>query len=285
MKKIKKVAVYVNSKCDKSGRYTASALDFLRSGGADITMLEKDAALVKNIDAFKFVDDIDALVDGADALIMLGGDGTMLDICGAAARRDVPIFGINLGHLGFLTSVEKSEIKKVECLFSGEYIIEERMMMDVAVGGVVLASLNEAALFSSETSKIAHFSLFCDGKKVIDLSADGLIISTPTGSTAYSLSAGGPVIDPSTALFCVTPVCPHALGSRPIIFSADSVLGVSGVTAAAPSEITVSVDGKDKLAVKKSDTVKISRSKLVTKIIKVGEDRFFDILNTKFYKR
>jgi len=283
MNKIKKVAVYVNAKCDKSGKYTASTLDFLQKYGAEITMLNKDAARAENIDVFKFVDSVDELTDCADALIMLGGDGTMLDISEAAARHGVPIFGINLGHLGFLTSVEKNDIKKVSCLFTGEYIIEERMMMDVAVGDSVFTSLNEAALFSSETSKIAHFSLLCDGRKVIELSADGLLVSTPTGSTAYSLSAGGPVIDPLTSLFCVTPVCPHALGSRPIVFSANSVLGVFG--ASSSSGITVSVDGKDKIAVEENGTVTISKSELVTKIIKTGEDRFFDILNTKFYKR
>lgn len=285
MKKIKKVAVYVNRKCDKSGKYTAAALDILKSCGAEITMCEKDAALAKSIDGFKFVDTIDELADGSDALIMLGGDGTMLEICGAAARHRVPIFGINLGHLGFLTSVEKTDVGKLSCLFSGDYTTEKRMMIDVETGGSVYTALNEAALFSAETSKIAHFSLFCDGRKAIDIASDGLIVSTPTGSTAYSLSAGGPIIDPSTELFCVSPVCPHALGSRPIVFSADSVLGVSGITSGSSAGITVLVDGKKKIPVAKDDAVKISRSALVTETIKIGEDRFFDILNTKFYKR
>lgn len=290
MKKIKNVSVYVNRERDENGKYARAATAVLSSHGATVKMVKKDADIVgKHIDTFKFVDNIDELLSGADALVMLGGDGTMLDVCGAAARHGVPVLGINLGHLGFLTSVERDETDKISALFDGSFTVEERMMTDVTVSDgkdeKTFTALNEVTVFSSTSSKVASFTLSCDGRRVIKFKADGIIVSTPTGSTAYSLSAGGPIIDPSTELFCATPICPHVLGSRPIVFSADSVLEISGKTDSADTGINVTIDGREQLHASENSTVSVKRSPLKTKIIKIGADRFFDIVNTKLYNR
>ncbi|MBR6050984.1 MAG: NAD(+)/NADH kinase [Clostridia bacterium] len=289
MKKIKNVSLYLNRERDDADKYVHAALNVLTKHGASVTMLHGCEDVGGHIDVFKYVDDIDELVSEADALIMLGGDGTMLRVCGASARRGVPILGINLGHLGFLTGIERDDIDKIASLFSGDYSIEERMMLDVtATDGDNISSytsLNDVTVFSSASSKIASFTLSCDGRRVISFKADGIIVSTPTGSTAYSLAAGGPIIDPLTDLICVTPVCPHSLGSRPIVFSADSVLEISGKTNSSDTGVVVTPDGINQLHVSESSKTVIRRSALRTKIIKIGENRFFDIVNTKLYNR
>lgn len=289
MKKIKNVSLYINRERDEGDRCAHAVLDILNKNGASVTMLRDCEDVDVHIDALKYVDSIDELVSGADALIMLGGDGTMLRVCGACARSNVPILGINLGHLGFLTSIERDDTDKIASLFSGDYSIEERMMLDVTVtDGDKKSSytpLNDVTVFSSTSSKIASFTLTCDGRRVISFKSDGIIVSTPTGSTAYSLAAGGPIIDPLTELICVTPVCPHALGSRPIVFSAASVLEISGKTNSSNTGVVVTPDGKRQLRASQYSKTVISRSELKTKIIKIGENRFFDIVNTKLYNR
>lgn len=289
MKKIKNVSLYINRERDEGNRCAHAVLDILNKNGASVTMLRDCEDVDVHIDALKYVDSIDELVSGADALIMLGGDGTMLRVCGACARSNVPILGINLGHLGFLTSIERDDTDKIASLFSGDYSIEERMMLDVTVTDgdkkSSYTTLNDVTVFSSTSSKIASFTLTCDGRRVISFKSDGIIVSTPTGSTAYSLAAGGPIIDPLTELICVTPVCPHALGSRPIVFSAASVLEISGKTNSSNTGVVVTPDGKRQLRASQYSKTVISRSELKTKIIKIGENRFFDIVNTKLYNR
>lgn len=289
MKKIENVSLYLNRERGDADKYVRATLDVLTKHGASVTMLRDCESIGGNIDTFKYVDNIDELVSGADALIMLGGDGTMLRVCGASARCGVPILGINLGHLGFLTGIERDDTDKIASLFSGDYSIEERMMLDVAVyDGDSISNytpLNDVTVFSSTSSKIASFTLSCDGRRVISFKADGIIVSTPTGSTAYSLAAGGPIIDPLTELICVTPVCPHSLGSRPIVFSADSVLEISGRTNSSDTGVVVTPDGKKQLHISENSKTVIRRSELKTKIIKIGENRFFDIVNTKLYNR
>ena len=290
MKKIKKVAVYINSDKDESGVYTKKVLDVLSGGGADISVLKAHGTPEIDINISKYFDNIDDLLSDVEAFVVLGGDGTILDICGDAARHGVPVLGINFGHLGFLTSFEKEDLENARCIFTGEYHIEERMMADVHVEDGDLTrdfiALNEAAVFSGEYSRIASFFIKCDGRHAIDARADGMIVATPTGSTAYSLSAGGPVIDPQTELFCVTPISPHELGSRPIVFSGTSVLQMHGRTGGAKrSGITVTVDGRNPTYISENALVTVKKSDHVMKMIKSGPDRFFDILNNKFYNR
>ena len=280
MKKIKRIAVYANVKRDENGDYLKKTVEALKSNGAEVKLLASEA---RGLGGVEVCDSTDALLSGVDMLITLGGDGTMLEMCNEAARFGVPVLGINLGHLGFLTALERDGISRVGELLSGAFTVEERMMLDVVIGGKTYTALNDVTFYSSESSRIGSFTLSCDGKKIVDVRADGLIISTPTGSTAYSLSAGGPIIDPAEKLFCVTPVCPHLLSSRPIVLPANSALGVSGMTDSTLRGINVTVDGMVKAYLPENEEVRVKKSASVAKTVRLGSDGFFDIVNKKLY--
>ena len=286
MNQLKNIAIYVNPNHDENGDFTRKTIEKLKKHKPSISALEPMRDLIGEDISIIWKKDLESLLKNADILIMLGGDGTMIDMSCEAAKTGVPVLGINLGHLGFLTTIEKNEIELLDVVFDGNYIIDERMMLEVSIGeGKKLNALNETAFFSSTNSKIAEFSLSCDGHHVIDLKSDGLIVATPTGSTAYSLSAGGPIIDPSTELFCATPVCPHTLGSRPIIFSARSTLGVKGHTNDRATGIIVTCDGRSRTYVDDESEITVMKSMHKLKTVKIGETRFFDIVNTKLYNR
>ena len=166
----------------------------------------------------------DEIYKKADLAVVLGGDGFILDAARRAAPADVPILGINLGRIGYMTELEVDEISLIEKYFSGDYRIDERAMLEVSVissnNNAKFSSfaLNDIVIANGSTARIVDLQLLEDGEVVSSYRADGLIVSTPTGSTAYSLSAGGPIIDPKLACFCATPICPHSLDSRPIVF-------------------------------------------------------------------
>lgn len=227
------------------------------------------------------------MLRNADIIVVLGGDGSILDICEKAATHDLPVLGINLGHLGFLTSLEKDDIKLLSEFADGNYTVEERMMADVKIidCGISheLHALNDIVVTSGARAKIADFCVSCDDSTQINVRADGVIVATPTGSTAYSLSAGGPVIDPKTELFCLTPVCPHSLTSRPIVFSGNSVISVSGKTHSAQTDIYVAPDGRNGIQVSEKAVIEIKKSELKTKLVRIGNYRFFDTLSKKMY--
>jgi NAD+ kinase len=226
----------------------------------------------------------------ADVAIVLGGDGSMLDACEKAAPVGLPVLGVNLGNLGFLTTIEKNEISKLADGFENGFETEERMMLSVHVKDgereTSFSVLNEVTITSSVCSKIATVELKCDDSVALSCLADGVIIATPTGSTAYSLSAVGPMTDPALESICVTPVCPHSLTTRPLVFAPTSHLTASGKTnCQANSGILVTPDGKDGLLVSEKAEITVTRSPLKTKLAKVNKHRFFDILSNKMYRK
>lgn len=223
----------------------------------------------------------------ANMIIVLGGDGSILEISEKAATHGLPVLGINLGHLGFLTTLERDDVLKLAELARGNYTIDERMMASVRIVDSSVSheffALNDVTVTSASRAKIGSFNVSCDGKTNINFKADGVIISTPTGSTAYSLSAGGPVIDTSTELFCMTPLCPHSLTSRPIVFSGNSVITISGSTGGPVSDVFVTSDGRSGLQISENARIEIRRSDCKMKIVRLGNDGFFDILSKKMY--
>ena len=237
-----------------------------------------------------FESDEHALLDACDMLLVLGGDGTMLDFSVRAAEISKSVVGINCGHLGFLTAMERNEVEKLSQIVRGDYQIENRMLLDVQIesDGFVATylAMNEVVVASGAHSKIAEFSLSSATGKILDYRADGLIIATPTGSTAYSLSAGGPVIDPVASLFSVTPICPHSLLRGSVILSSDTKLMLSGETKdLGTSDIYFAVDGKHGRLISKDTKIHIQRSQHQAAIVKIGENRFYDILETKLNRK
>ncbi|MBO5294654.1 MAG: NAD(+)/NADH kinase, partial [Clostridia bacterium] len=192
---------------------------------------------------------IDSVYNEADLLIVLGGDGTILEAGRRAAQRDIPILGINLGRLGYMAELELSELEMLGRLFTGEYTLEERSMLRVellnAAGEMksFCHALNDAVISNGSVPRMIDLELSENGTVVTNYRADGLIIATPTGSTAYSMSAGGAVVDPAVPCFCVTPICPHSFGARPLIFSDSTVLEVRNVCAR-EKMLYLTVDGR-----------------------------------------
>lgn len=231
----------------------------------------------------------DELIDLCEVAIAIGGDGTTLSVAKKAARRGRHILGINAGRLGFMSGLEKDELYLLEKVVSGEYEIDERMMLKAQLmsGGKVLSThhcLNDAVISRGNFARLIDIYISCGGRKVMDMRADGVIISTPTGSTAYSMAAGGPVVSPDADCIISTPICPHSLRDRSIIFSSDKELVIR--TDSDKSNYPVlTVDGQEAVDIKGKSEVKISKSEMTTKLIKLKPENFYEILSKKLIER
>ncbi len=195
----------------------------------------------------------------ADVMVVFGGDGTVLRVAADCAVNDTPIFAVNLGKLGFLTEAEPFETDEVvDLLLKGEYSCSSRSMLNVECDGKVYLALNEAVVARGTLTKMIKIDAYADSLLVDRYFADGVIIATPTGSTAYSLSAGGPIVDPEVAAFVLTPVGSHSLHTRPIVFSDKKVIELK--VAKTDTFAYLSIDGRDVMKLQNGETVKISLS-------------------------
>ena len=237
-------------------------------------------------DALSFVWDGRSGTEGETAALVLGGDGSIIEASHRLLGQNVPILGINYGHVGFMTGIEIGEAELLNRLFTGAYVLEERMMLDARVtdrDGAERGSftvLNDIVLTNGPVARLIAFDVFCDGVLIETCRADGMIFATPTGSTAYSLSAGGPVLDPSIAAVCVTPICPHTLSSRPVIFRGNSVLHIEHIRSNNAS-VWLNADGREDLSIGTGDRIEIRRSVHKTRLIRVREGGFLDVLRAK----
>ena len=288
---LRKIAIFPNSEYDREYAYTGQAVRVLSENGI-LSILSSSAKPFFKEEhlSVQFFDDADAMMDACDAILVLGGDGTMIDYSVRAAEKNKPAIGVNLGHLGFLMALERTEIKDLSALAEDRFTVESRMLLDaqILLNGEVIHSqriLNDIVVASGVRSKIAEFSLSCTPGGKLDYRADGIIVATPTGSTAYSFSAGGPVIDPTASIFSVMPVCPHSLLSRAILLSPENSLTVSGSTRDHLTDIHVTMDGKNSRLIPKEAEIHIKKSEYTAKIIKIGSTRFYDILETKLNKK
>ena len=229
---------------------------------------------------------LEAVYAEADIIIVLGGDGTILEVARRAANRGTPILGINLGRLGYMAELEMSGLDGLDALFTGEYTLDKRSMLRVellAAGGELRSfcyALNDAVISNGSVSRIVDLELSQGGKHVANYRSDGLIIATPTGSTAYSMSAGGAVVDPSVPCFCVTPICPHSFGARPMIFSDSAMLEIRNVCAR-EKMLYLTVDGRMNFELYRNQTVRITKSDLQTNLIRLTPTSFYSNLRAK----
>lgn len=228
----------------------------------------------------------DSDLDKCDAAIVLGGDGSIIEASHRLLRRQIPIIGINFGHVGFLSELEINETALLDKICTGEYSIDERMMLDASVFDEngdergCFTVLNDLVLTNGPVARLIKFDVICDGVKIETCRADGTIISTPTGSTAYSLSAGGPVLEPSLDGICLTPICPHTLNSRPVIFRADSTIRITNIINN-NSSVYFNADGRDVIPINSGDTIEIRRSEYKTRLIRIKESGFLGVLRGK----
>ena len=244
--------------------------------------------------AFTFLP-MDELYAHADLLIVLGGDGTILEAARRAALRGTPILGINLGRVGYMAELEMGELDRLAQLFdrvtaeghvAASYTMETRSMLRVevlTVEGEVrqqMYGLNDAVITNGSVSRIVDIELAENGVPVTSYRADGLIVATPTGSTAYSMSAGGPVTDPRVKCFCVTPICPHSLAARPMIFPDESILEIRNVCQR-EKMLYLTVDGRTNCELYRGEVVRITKSPLETRLVRLKECGFYNRLRLK----
>lgn len=279
---MKKIAVIPNSSKDLELVNTRRLVEFLHDK-SEVYMDKTYSVLGMNV---KYVPS-DAIYDNADYVIVLGGDGTILQRAAQCAKRKIPVLGINLGKIGFMTEIEIEDIENaLTKLLNGDFSIEKRMMMKAVVkkGNEVRFSfhaLNDIVVSKSVGEKLVCIELLTDGEAVNRYTADGLIIATPTGSTGYSISAGGPVVDPCMRLYIATPICAHMLSVRSAVLSSDKVMRIKLNSEYGGREAVVTGDGDIQGYIKDCDEVVITESEYDFELIKIGNQSFYDTLIKK----
>ncbi len=231
--------------------------------------------------------DMASLLQACDVAIAVGGDGTIIHTAKCAAAYGKPVLGINSGRLGFTAGLELSELGELVRLIDGDYDTEERMLLDIVVEGENgterYSALNEAVISRGALSRMIEVGVCNRDRHVSDYQADGVIVATPTGSTAYSLSAGGPIVDTTLHCLLLTPICPHSLHSRPYIFEPDAVLTLTPKRAEAA--VFVTVDGEAAIRIAEGGTVRVSRSVQSARLIKLKHKPFYQVLDDKLTNR
>lgn len=223
-----------------------------------------------------------------DIGLTIGGDGTLLNACRKVADRDIPVCGINIGRLGFLADIELTELEsKLDKILNNDYRIEERLMIAAIIKRdrvmtYVGSAINDIVVTKGGFARMLTLGLSIDDYLVANYQADGLIVSTSTGSTGYSLSAGGPIINPSLKLLLVTPICPHTLNARPMIISQDEEVRIN--IAASHTDIVLTFDGQDSYHLLPGDEVIVKKSPLIAQIIKFEDKNYYHTMRTKLWK-
>ena len=274
---------------DKNFHTLRCAMQILKEEGFQVKAclpfeVERSCELPKDIRFYR----LDRELGNADLVICFGGDGTILHMAKAATRRGLPLLGVNIGTMGFMAELESSELEKLKLLATGKYEIDSRMMLDVTVqrDREIISHdicLNDAVITKGAVARIVHLAVKCDGIQAMECGGDGVIISTPTGSTAYSLSAGGPIVEPEADGIIITPVCSHDVASRCIVASGKRVITV-GMTSQSRRSAYLSVDGGKTLRLNMGDVVTIRKSKLETRLVRLNDRSFYDVVNMKFRK-
>ena len=226
---------------------------------------------------------------GADVLVCFGGDGTILHTAKAATKRGIPILGVNIGTMGFMAELESTELHRLGQLASGDYTLDNRMMLDVTVQrdrDILFHDicLNDVVVTKGAVARIVYLSVECDGVQAMTCGGDGVIVATPSGSTAYSLSAGGPIVEPDARNIIITPICAHDMGSRCVVASDRRVVTVRMVQNARRNAY-LSVDGGKALRLNMGDVATIRKSRFETKLVKLNNRSFYDVVNAKFQRK
>jgi len=229
---------------------------------------------------------LDREIGNAEMVICFGGDGTILHMAKAATRKGIPILGVNIGTMGFMAELENTELNEMTRIARGDYTLDSRMMLDVTVQrdrDIIFHDicLNDVVVTKGAVARIVHLEVKCDGMQAMESGGDGVIVSTPTGSTAYSLSAGGPIVEPEARNIIITPICAHDVGSRCIVTSDKRVITVEMVKNARRNAY-LSVDGGRAFRLNMGDVATVKKSHLETKLVRLKDRSFYDVVNAKF---
>lgn len=233
---------------------------------------------------------VDEIRERADIMIVIGGDGTILRFCRLLCKKETPVLGINMGRLGFLAEVEVEDLERgMKALIEGDYKIERRSMLygSIIRGGRPVDkfnALNDVVVSCSSFKRMVNTKIKIDGVLAGSYASDGIIAATPTGSTAYSLSAGGPIVDSSLDVTVLTPICPHTLSSRSIIVPTYKPIEIE-VWSKSAKGLLLTVDGQEGFYLQNDDVVRICRSRYKSHLIKIEDRNFYDILKNKISER
>lgn len=280
----KTIGIMANAGKESAVEVARAADEFLRKAGVAVCLQHHTAKALGVVERGV----PDGEVTDADAVLVLGGDGTILATSRECAPKGTPMLPVHLGHFGFLTEVAPEQIvAALQNLLDGSYAIEERMMLRGVAARkedhddqATVFALNDIVVANGPLSRVLHLRLMINGKYVTTYAADGIILATPTGSTAYSLSAGGPLVSPNLQVLLVTPVCPHTLTSRALIIPADDVITI--IVDRDPEDIVrVTVDGQLGFALHPGDEIRVKRSPYPARVISVGGADFYDKLQSK----
>ena len=284
---MKRVVLTPNPYRDKNFATVRAARQVLEKAGMEVKIclpfeVDKSYELPKDMHFAK----IDRELPLADVIICFGGDGTILHMAKMATRYRLPILGVNIGTMGFMAELESSELDALARLASDEYPVDHRLMLDVTVQrerDIIFHDLclNDVVITKGAVARIVHLRVSCDDVEVMECGGDGLIVATPTGSTAYSLSAGGPIVEPEAHSMILTPICAHDMVSRSIVASDKRTIQVE-LTRNARRNAFLSVDGGKALKLNMGDTVTIRKSPMETQLIRLKQRSFYDVVNAKF---
>ncbi len=267
---------------------TGRIRDYLEMRGQRVTVLIKEKDWKDDASRENPEEDADVPA-GVDCMIVLGGDGTVLRAARETKKLQIPIIGVNLGTLGYMTEIEPSGLEEaLDRLIAGDYIQERRMMLNgrvcLADGGTKEGwALNDIVISRSGSLQIIKFNIYVNGQFLNDYDADGMIVTTPTGSTGYNLSAGGPLIEPKAKLIMLTPICPHTLNQRSIILSPEDVIEIEipqGREGRAQT-VEANFDGSHKIALETGDVIRIVKSEKSTDFIQLNQVSFLELLHKK----
>ena len=227
----------------------------------------------------------DSVPEETECAIVIGGDGSLIEVARLFWGKDIPIIGIDMGTLGYLTEVEVGHIEEaIEQIVSGDFVLEKRMMLEGTFeNGKSDVSLNDIVVSRKGELHIIHFRVYVNGELLNDYEADGVVISTPTGSTAYNLSAGGPIVEPTASLIAITPICAHGLNVRSIILSSEDeiVIEIGPGRNGSKEQVYVAFDGADTVVLKTGDQVTVRRAKAYTTMMKLSKVSFLETLRRK----
>lgn len=274
------VGLIINTRKKQPVKLGKELIAWLAEKGVDVLSPEEDAQQL-GIKACTQTD----LNNRVQAIIVLGGDGTFLRAARYVCNSGVPLLGVNLGFLGFLTEIETSELYTgMEKLLNQEYYLEERMMLKAEVyrNGVCQGSayvLNDVVVNKGSLSRIVTLETFLEEQYVTTFTGDGIIISTPTGSTAYSLSAGGPIAFPEMKVTIVTPICPHSMHVRPLVVPSDKVIKV--IIKSQRPDASITFDGQFGFTLTADDEIFISQADINTRLIRLKKHDFFEVMRIK----
>jgi len=284
---LKKIILSPNPYRDKNFQTVREAQHILRGAGVDVRIclpfeVDRSYELPRDLRFSR----LEREMPSASAVVCFGGDGTILHMAKAATRHGLPILGVNIGTMGFMAELESSELELLTHLKEDAYTLDNRMMLDVAVrrGEEVLFQdicLNDVVVTKGAVARIVNLSVKCDGVQALECGGDGVIVATPTGSTAYSLSAGGPIMEPDAHGILVTPICAHDVASRCIVASDRRVISVE-LAHNARRNAFLSVDGGKAFRLNPGDVTEVRKSQLETKLIRLKERSFYQVVNAKF---